>query len=393
MDAGLSQERRASLQGMKFRKEVSCIFTILGAAIISCSLFTRGAQNMPIPGYTLTVTGTILESTPTTSPETATVPATKPFTPVLIPTRVILVTPSPNQTQADLTLPTTEEGIIETMIPATTVIPSPTAASFALDGWCIPWNTGFTKAEVTQVIDGVSIIVSIEQQPFTVRYIGIDVPEPGGNPETWNAALEKNRLLVEGKSVLLVKDKTDRDGEGRLPRYVVADSTFVNLKLLEDGNVVASSMPPDTSCDVLFQTAERIAIAKSLGLYAASPTPTRTLIPPTSTPAATGEIEISLIQFDGRSWQDPNEFVEIHSMDTQPISLKGWTLRDAKNHVFTFPDFVIYPDNYCRIYTNEYHPGSCGFSYFSLSPMWDDDGDCGYLKDATGKLIDEYCYP
>ena len=87
------------------------------------------------------------------------------------------------------------------------------------------------------------------------------------------------------------------------------------------------------------------------------------------------------------------EYVEIRNDDIKDIQLQNWTLRDESNHVFTFPPFVMQPDQVCRVYTNENHPEWCSFNYGSGSAIWNNSGDCGYLKDSSNALVDQYCYP
>ena len=125
------------------------------------------------------------------------------------------------------------------------------------------------------------------------------------------------------------------------------------------------------------------------------PPPTNTPPPPTNTPlppATTGNVVIVDIFYDGSGHQEPDEHVDIRNDDTQPIQLNGWTLRDEANHVYTFPNFIMEPGQACRIYTNEYHPEWCGFNYGSGSAIWNNGGDCAYLRDGVGTLIDTYCY-
>jgi len=50
------------------------------------------------------------------------------------------------------------------------------------------------------------------------------------------------------------------------------------------------------------------------------------------------------------------------------------------------------PGQVCRVYTNEYHPEWCGFSFGSGSAIWNNSGDCAYLRDSEGRLIDTFCY-
>ena len=138
-----------------------------------------------------------------------------------------------------------------------------------------------------------------------------------------------------------------------------------------------------------------------------SPTPTSTPNPsvtpviPTSTPTPTtpptnntGNVDITNIFYDGVAGSnEPDEFVEIKNNDSHFIQLQNWTLRDAADHVFTFPAFVMTPGQICRVYTNENHPEWCGFNYGSGTAIWNNSGDTATLRDSSNSLIDEYVYP
>jgi len=123
-----------------------------------------------------------------------------------------------------------------------------------------------------------------------------------------------------------------------------------------------------------------------------SPTPTRTSTPTQAPPPPTGNVAITSIFYDGTGQNEPDEYVEIKNNDTYPIQLSNWTLRDDANHIFTFPSFVIQPGQVCRVYTNENHPEWCGFNYHSGTAIWNNTGDCGYLRDSANTLKSQLCY-
>jgi micrococcal nuclease len=129
-----------------------------------------------------------------------------------------------------------------------------------------------TTAEVVSVIDGDTIIVTIDGQKETVRYIGIDTPEPRreGTPECGShEATEFNRALVEGKPVRLVADEEDRDQYDRLLRYVYVGEgeteEFVNAALLQAGLAKTLTIPPNDTHSKQFSTLAAGAAAVGLG--------------------------------------------------------------------------------------------------------------------------------
>lgn len=117
--------------------------------------------------------------------------------------------------------------------------------------------------------------------------------------------------------------------------------------------------------------------------------------PPTTQPPprTTGDIRITNIFYDSVvSRSEPDEIVEIRNYDNVPIKLQDWTLREEVDQIFTIPNFVLQPGCVCRIYTNEDHPESCGFSYGSGSEICNNAGDIATLRDKYGTLIDQYSY-
>jgi competence protein ComEC len=103
-------------------------------------------------------------------------------------------------------------------------------------------------------------------------------------------------------------------------------------------------------------------------------------------------VKITTIHSKGSGQSQPDEYVEFRNDDTHAIQLSNWTLRDDGQHVFRFPNFIMQPGQVCRVYTDEYHPDFCGFSYRSTTPIWDDTTDCAFLRDSLGMPIDTRCY-
>lgn len=121
------------------------------------------------------------------------------------------------------------------------------------------------KVTVTQVVDGDTIILSNGEY---VRYTGIDTPEVFPNQECYaQAATERNKQLVEGKEVQLIRDISDRDKWGRLLRYVYVDGIFVNQILVEEGYATAVVYPPDVAHAEDFTSAQNGAKALRKGLW------------------------------------------------------------------------------------------------------------------------------
>ena len=130
---------------------------------------------------------------------------------------------------------------------------------------------GLTPARVTRVVDGDTIRVEIGGQEYRVRYIGIDTPEiiDAQRPGQCFAdeASERNRQLVEGKTVGLGQDVSETDGFDRLLRYVWVEGLMVNAALVEEGFALASTHPPDVRYADLFASLQAQAQENGRGLW------------------------------------------------------------------------------------------------------------------------------
>jgi hypothetical protein len=169
----------------------------------------------------------------------------------------------------------------------------------------------------------------------------------------------------------------------------------VGLGLLLMLTVVAASV---------VSTAQDLAFAVYLPIIRKDATPTATATlrptatlppPPTNTPVPSpAEVVISYIDYDGQVPRvESDEYAEIANAGSDPVNIGGWRLNAGDpGQDFIFPSFDLQAGQTCRVYTNEIHPEYCGFSFGSGTAIWSNSGDCGYLYDAEGTLVDDYCY-
>jgi micrococcal nuclease len=113
------------------------------------------------------------------------------------------------------------------------------------------------RAPVARVVDGDTIVVSLDGREEYVRYIGVDTPETV-KPDTpvqcyGPRASDLNHRLVEGRTVRLVFDRERRDDYGRLLAYVYVGSRFVNAALVRGGYARTLAIPPNTAHAGLFE--------------------------------------------------------------------------------------------------------------------------------------------
>ncbi len=96
-----------------------------------------------------------------------------------------------------------------------------------------PERIEYVPAQVVEVVDVRTIIVDIDGELATVRYIGV---EPLPLESAWyDIGILAHQQLVGNSEVLLEADEIDTDDFGRLLRYVYVDRALVNGLLLRNG--------------------------------------------------------------------------------------------------------------------------------------------------------------
>lgn len=106
-----------------------------------------------------------------------------------------------------------------------------------------PPTDGSETGRVINVIDGDTIVVDIGGRAETIRYVGINTPERD-EPCYWDAT-RANEALVDGRTVRLVRDVTNRDRYDRLLRYVYVGDTLVGRELIAQGYAEVVLYEPD----------------------------------------------------------------------------------------------------------------------------------------------------
>lgn len=130
-------------------------------------------------------------------------------------------------------------------------------------------NSGNTNdaefAQVIRVIDGDTIAVNINGQEDRVRYVGVNTPED--DEACYSEATQANAALVQGQTVRLVRDRTNRDRFDRLLRYVYVGDVLVNRELIVGGYGEAVLYEPDDRFFAEFSALEQQAALSSRGCH------------------------------------------------------------------------------------------------------------------------------
>lgn len=127
---------------------------------------------------------------------------------------------------------------------------------------------------VVRVVDGDTVILSMDGEDVRVRLIGVDTPETvhPRKPVEWfgKEASAYTKRLLEGRRVFveLEPGPTHNDIYGRLLAYLyrVPDDLFINLDLVQQGYGHAYTKYPFSRMEE-FRKAERQARRKRRGLW------------------------------------------------------------------------------------------------------------------------------
>ena len=98
--------------------------------------------------------------------------------------------------------------------------------------------------------------------------------------------------------------------------------------------------------------------------------------------------KITALEFGGLE----NEYVQIYNPEVYPVNFEGWTLSDQAKHKYKFPEFILESNKAVKVWTRGDQDDSSNLYWGRQSSIWNDSGDCAYLRDNKNKLIDKYSY-
>jgi micrococcal nuclease len=131
-------------------------------------------------------------------------------------------------------------------------------------------------ATLDRVYDGDTISVILNGKRETVRLIGIDTPETGGNftevecygPEATDFL---RALLPDDSTIWLERDVSERDRFDRLLYFVWHEdddtAILVNEAIVANGYAIAQVYEPDDKYAALLANAQEEAMDQSLGMW------------------------------------------------------------------------------------------------------------------------------
>jgi hypothetical protein len=117
--------------------------------------------------------------------------------------------------------------------------------------------------------------------------------------------------------------------------------------------------------------------------------------------ATTPAVSFTRIYFDSPGTDDRSntslnkEYVRVRNNTSKAIPLKGWTIRDRANHVFTFKSVSLGSGQSIYVHTGkgtDGKPNSPDRYWQSGNYIWNNTGDGATLKNASAKTIDTCVY-
>ncbi len=104
------------------------------------------------------------------------------------------------------------------------------------------------------------------------------------------------------------------------------------------------------------------------------------------------DVRITHVEYNPSGDDVQGEYVRIENAGGRPADLTDWTLRDDANHTFTFPTFTLGTGASVKVWTKGGMGTTTDLYWGSGSAIWNNTGDCAYLRDGAGTPVDTYCY-
>jgi len=124
---------------------------------------------------------------------------------------------------------------------------------------------GMQKGVFISIIDGDSMMVSIEGRAREVRLIGIDAPEWG--QEYGTKAKTYSLKFCYGKPLGIEYDVSKRDRFGRMLAYVYVGEKMLNEELVKSGLALAVKYNPNTKHHAQLVRAQEWAKKNRMGFW------------------------------------------------------------------------------------------------------------------------------
>ena len=257
-----------------------------------------------------------------------------------------------------------------------------------------------TQGRVVRIIDGDTVVLEIEGREVTVRFLGIDTPEPGGKNEEdrWGKeATEFLRGLLDGVHVELNFDEERQDVYGRILAYISIGGHDVQAELLQRGLAMVYQRCTCTRKEK-YRRLEEEARRKNVGMWggwegtpalepslpAGKAGPVRGAVKDKELEDKGKRVEVFLSEVYPVPLPAEGEWVELWNSGEEPLNLSGWKLDDVEDGgsvAWEFPvGFVIQPGAFIVLRSHQTHLA------------FNNEGDSVLLIAPDGTIIDHMMY-
>ena len=113
---------------------------------------------------------------------------------------------------------------------------------------------------------------------------------------------------------------------------------------------------------------------------------------PTPTPTPIPSMYLSEVVYNPPN-NYMNEYVTVLNITGRSVFMEGWSLHDDSKNTYTFPYYILRTGGTVKVWTKS---GNDSYTdlYWGLSePVWNDHGDCAYLRNPAGEKIVQRCFP
>jgi hypothetical protein len=179
------------------------------------------------------------------------------------------------------------------------------------------------------------------------------------------------------------------------PPVPVQEMASVAASLKQQSSLISATNLP--SQQELFNAAAT-SVSSSTSLLSAATAAAPVSAPPTKQNLASTGVAITGINYDGNvPSTEADEYVVVTNASKQPTDVSGYYIYVAttgtQGPTFYFPkNALIKPNQSIRIYTNEVHMETGGYTYRSGKALWNNRGGLAVMRDANGKKICEFKY-
>jgi len=227
---------------------------------------------------------------------------------------------------------------------------------------------------VSEVIDGDTIILSNGDR---IRFLGINTPENG--MYFYMESKDVLETMIHGEDIILEKDVSDYDLYGRKLRYVFFKDIFVNLEMVKRGFANTYTYPPDVKYGEEILMAERYARENNLGLWELS---------------EFNDVHVEVFyDAPGNDNENKNgEYVVLENTGSGILNTLNWTIKDSGTNIYVFGSKKFYPGSKITLFSGKGTDDEDVLYWNSRTPVWNNDFDTLYLRDADGLLMCIYNY-